>query len=153
MARQTKAIIWAFLVSVWATRISGAEPTAAASPEHQLQLSRTTTADGRPIKFLKSPKPPFPYGLEREVLATRNLRYNAIVKLTVDHGKIVRVVPAGGNLGLSQHLARAVQTSWVADPSMHGDYTLPLKFQMRASETQMEPRFPTNARAPSVPVR
>lgn len=45
--------------------------------------------------FLKSPKPPFPYSLLREVTATRDMKYNAIVKLTIDHGKIVAVPMRG----------------------------------------------------------
>lgn len=79
--------------------------------------------------FLKAPKPPFPEALKREVMATRNMEYNAIVTLTIDHGRIT-ATPSGGNPALAKHLAWAVQKSWVADPRLSGTFTLPFKFQV-----------------------
>ena len=113
----------------------------------------TGAPPGKLVRFLKSPKPPFPYNLQREVVVTSNQRFNAIVKMTVDHGKIVSVVPCGGNPALAKHLADAIQKSWVADPRMSdGTYTFPLKFQMGRG-TQMEPTFPAIARPPTVQMR
>lgn len=153
MRRQTKTITCVFVISIWATRSFGTEPTPPASPPASANLQVTAHPHGSPAKFfLKSPKPPFPYHLERQVLATRNLRYNAIVKMTIDHGKIVSVVPAGGNPALAKHLADAIQKSWVADPSMNGTFTFPLKFQMGRG-TQMEPSFPVTARPPAAQMR
>jgi hypothetical protein len=59
------------------------------------------------------------------------MQYNAVVKVTIDHGKIVSVVPSGGNPALSRHLASVVQKTWVADPRMTGTFTLPTKFQIK----------------------
>jgi hypothetical protein len=59
------------------------------------------------------------------------MKYNAIVKITIDHGKIVSVVPSGGNEAVSKYLADTVQKTWVADPRMTGTFTLPNKFQLQ----------------------
>src|ERR1700756_4721608 len=115
--QQISALIALFFGIVFATKLFGADPA--------------PSANGAGLRFLKAPKPPFPYGMEREVAATRNMKYNAIVKLTIDHGKIVSVVPSGGNEALAKYLAETVQKSWVADPRMNGTFTLPNKFQLQ----------------------
>ena len=92
--QQISALIALFFGVVFATKLFGADPA--------------PSANGAGLKFLKAPKPPFPYGMEREVAATRNMKYNAIVKLTIDHGKIVSVVPSGGNEALAKYLAETV---------------------------------------------
>jgi hypothetical protein len=107
------AITALLLGIVFSTRLFGADPTTAG------------------MRFLKATKPPFPKSLVREVAATRNMKYNAIVKITIAHGKIVSVVPSGGNEALSKYLAETVQKTWVADPRMTGTFTLPNKFQLQ----------------------
>ncbi|HTD15969.1 MAG TPA: hypothetical protein VK673_12370 [Chthoniobacterales bacterium] len=57
------------------------------------------------------------------------MKYNAIAKLTIDHGKIT-AVPSGGNPALAEHLALWIQKTWVADPRLSGVFTFPMKFQM-----------------------
>ena len=90
--------------------------------------------------FLKTPKPQFPYNLTREVIATRNREYNAIVRLTIAHGKIT-ATPSGANPALAKHLAWAVQKYWVADPRLNGTFTLPIKFQVPDSSYQRHSTF------------
>jgi hypothetical protein len=125
------AIIAVFLLTVSTTQLLGADPTPSGNLKLSTQSSVGTSLLGDGSRFLKSPEPPFPWWLKREVLATRNIQYNAIVKVTIDHGKITSVVPSGGNEALAKHLASAVQKTWVADPRMNGTFTLPIKFQLR----------------------
>jgi hypothetical protein len=154
MGINLSAVVCLFLLTGIAPLV-GAEATPTGSPTVSDLSTVKTDANGAPLKFVRSPKPPFPYWLEREVLATRNLKYNAIVKLTIDRGKIVSVVPSGGNELLAKHLAWAVQKTWVADPRMNGTFTLPIKFQIgNASRGSLiEPNLGSAPRAPSVPVR
>jgi hypothetical protein len=119
----TAAIACVFLLIAGELRLFGTDATL------QSQKPSPKPTPFERLFFLKSPKPSFPSELEKEVWMSRNLQYNAIFKVTVDHGKIVSVVPSGGNPALSRHLARAVQKTWVADPRMNGTFTLPVKFQ------------------------
>ena len=129
---QIKTIIAVLLSIAFATKLFGADPTPTGSPKDHTQSTVTTSASAPPLFFRKTPKPPFPWWLKREVLATRNMQYHAIVKLTIDHGKIVSVVPCGGNEALAEHLASAVQKTWVADQRMNSTFTLPIKFQLQS---------------------
>jgi hypothetical protein len=113
---------------VGTARLFGADTAPTETPKVSSQSTVTNSADNAGLRFLKAPRPSFPYWLKREILATRNLQYNAIVKVTIIHGKIVSVVPCGGNEALAEHLASAVQKTWVADPRMNGTFTLPIKF-------------------------
>ncbi len=128
---QIKTIIALLLSTAFATKLFGADPTPSGSSKEPTRSTVTTCTNAPPLYFRKATKPPFPWWLKREVLATRNLQYNAIVKVTIDHGKIVSVVPCGGNEALADHLASAVQKTWVADPRMNGTFTLPIKFQLQ----------------------
>jgi hypothetical protein len=74
--QQIEATIVLLLGIVFATRLLGADPTTAG------------------MRFLKAPKPPFPNGLVREVAATRNMKYNAIVKITIVTEKSLVSFPA-----------------------------------------------------------
>jgi len=120
------------LLAICSTRLFGAGDAAVESQNVQTHSKAAAYAGDRPTKFLKSPRPPFPYWLKREISATRNMKNNAIVSVKIDHGKIVSVVPCcGGNEALSKHLAAWVQSSWVADPRMNGIFTLPIKIEFR----------------------
>ena len=89
--------------------------------------------------FLKSPKPPFPNKFQREVVETGDMKYNAIAKLIINHGKIV-AVPIGGNHNLAQYLASWVQKHWAADPRITGTFTLPMKFMLGGDFDGIEPQ-------------
>jgi hypothetical protein len=118
----------AFLLLV-ALNVFAAEPTPTTGPK--------TSAGGVPPEwvgrdkhpFLKVTKPPFPFLLRNEVAATQGMKYNAIVKLSIDHGKIV-ATPIGGNSALANYLAQVVQSQWIADPRLTGTFTLPMKFRL-----------------------
>jgi hypothetical protein len=107
----------------------GTDPATARSPEGSTELAASAFV-GHKHAFLKTPKIPFPYYLERQVWGTRTMQYNAIIRITVDHGKIT-AVPSGGYPALAKHLAWSVQKYWVADPGLSGVFTFPMKFEMR----------------------
>jgi hypothetical protein len=119
----------AFLLLVVAVKVSGANPTPATSPKTSLEGVPAEWVGKDKHPFLKVTKPPFPVLLRNEVAATQGMKYNAIVKLSIDHGKIV-ATPIGGNSALVNYLARVVQSQWVADPRLTGTFTFPTKFRL-----------------------
>ena len=136
MEKQTQisTTLAVFLLAAGPTQLFGADAAPTGTPNVHTRSTVVGSAGLGRMSFLKAPRPPVPYWLKREMLATRNMKDNAIVKVTIDHGKIVSVVPCcGGNEALSKHLARWVQSSWVADPRMNGAFTLPIKFGLRPS--------------------
>jgi hypothetical protein len=129
--QQMSTLIALFLSSIFVAKSFGADPAPSVSPQRYTHSDATASVNGVRMRFLKVTKPPFPFGRMREVEASQNIKYNAIVKITIDHGKIVRVVPSGGNEALSKYLAEIVQKTWVADPRMTGTFTLPNEFQLQ----------------------
>ena len=77
----------------------------------------------------RTPEPPFPYHLRSEIKATQGMQYNAVIKMTVTHGKVVNAWPSGGNAELSNYLADWVRQKWVFPAKMNGTLTLPIKFR------------------------
>ena len=119
-----------FLLLIGTVNVFGAAPTPATSP-------KTSSVEDVPPEwvgqgkhpFLKSPKPPIPEQLRNEVARSQGMKPNAIVRLTIDHGKIV-ATPIGGNTVLANYLAQWIQNHWVADPRLTGTFKLPMSFRL-----------------------
>jgi hypothetical protein len=120
----------AFLLLVGAVNVFGAGPTPASSPKTSVEGVRPEWVGRNKHAFLKSPKPPIPDQLRSVVAASQDMKYNAVVRLTIDHGKIV-ATPIGGNTVLANYLAQWIQNHWVGDPRLTGTFTFPLIFRLR----------------------
>src|SRR5580704_12094454 len=120
----------AFLLLVGAVNVFGADPTPATSPKTSVEGLPPEWVGRNKQPFLKSPKPPIPDQLRNEVARSQGMKYNAIVRLTIDHGKIV-ATPIGGNTALANYLAQWIQNHWVGDPRLTGTFTFPMIFRLR----------------------
>ena len=120
----------AFLLLLGAVNVFGADPTPATSPKTSVEGVPPEWMGQGKHPFLKSPKPPIPYQLRSEVARSHGMKPNAIVRLTIDHGKIV-AAPIGGNPVLATYVARWIQNHWVADPRLTGTFTFSRNFQVR----------------------
>src|SRR5580692_3218225 len=86
----------AILLLAGAANVFGAGPTPASSPRTSVEGVPSEWVGRNKHAFLKSPKPPIPDQLRSVVAASQDMKYNAVVRLTIDHGKIV-ATPIGGN--------------------------------------------------------
>ncbi len=119
----------AFLLLVGAANVFGADPTPATSPKTSVEGVPPEWVGPNKHPFLKSPKPPFPAHLRSEVARSQGMKYNAVVRLTIDHGKIV-ATPIGGNTTLANYLAQWIQNHWVGDLRLTGTFTFPTIFRL-----------------------
>jgi hypothetical protein len=120
----------AILLLAGAVNVFGAGPTPASSLKTSVEGVPPEWVGQGKHPFLKSPRPPIPYQLRSEVARSQGMKPNAIVRLTIDHGKIV-AAPIGGNPVLGTYLARWIQNHWVADPRLTGTFTFPTTFRLR----------------------
>jgi hypothetical protein len=80
--------------------------------------------------LLQSPKPPFPNWLKNNS-RWPEAKYSVAVKIMVEKGKTVQVVPASGNSTVAKYFADWVQRNWVFDPRASGTLTFPVTFTIR----------------------
>jgi hypothetical protein len=114
---------------VGAVNVFGADPTPATNPKTSVEGVPPEWVGRDKHPFLKSPKPPIPDQLRNEVARSQGVKPNAIVRLTIDHGKIV-ATPIGGNPVLANYLAQWIQNRWVADRRLTGTFTFPMIFRL-----------------------
>jgi hypothetical protein len=118
----------AILLFIGAASGFGAEPVPVASAKGSAEGVRPWWVGKNKNAFLKTPKPPIPDKLRSVVAGSQDIHPNAIVQLTIDHGKIV-ATPVGGNSVLANYLAQWIQNRWIANPKLTGTFTLPMNFR------------------------
>jgi hypothetical protein len=63
------------------------------SQDPEVSPSSSTSPKQLGSTYSRSPKPPFPFYLRSQINATRDMQYNAVIKIVVKHGRVVDTVP------------------------------------------------------------
>lgn len=82
---------------------AGGPPNASNSQDSRGSSSSRITKRLESV-YSRTPKAPFPYHLRSEISASNDMQYNAVVKIIVNRGKVVNVIPSGGDAQLSNYL-------------------------------------------------